>query len=401
MSIPQPLRPALLLPKGPYGTQAGGLMRVHRFIQSTVFAIGLIAAAAAAAAAAHAQAVSPEPSTATSATAAAPLVPLAGASAELSAIRGDLDAATARAVQLEAEIAAVEADNRAIGERLAVTAIRIVDQRAATRQAEERLAAAEARYRTRLVEVYKRSSFDPFTLLLSSDTLNELVSRADALSRIAEDDSRVVADLNIAAADARYQEATLADLQSQDRVLRNEQEERLAALSGMLSEQEVLIDQLTDEAREALLQARRFTSETRQQWRLASIPIGTTIPRATATVDARPGELYAISAYMPRQYLTSGKTFTAVSSWYGPGFNGRGSASGQVFNEDDYTAASRTLPFGTVLALTRGDRRVIVYVNDRGPYIAGRDLDLSKAAASALGFGGVATIQVEIVAPAP
>jgi rare lipoprotein A len=100
---------------------------------------------------------------------------------------------------------------------------------------------------------------------------------------------------------------------------------------------------------------------------------------------------------MPREYRSTGERYSAVCSWYGPGFNGRNTASGQVFNQDDLTCASRTLPFGTVLALTRGSRRVIVYVNDRGPYIAGRDLDLSKAAAAALGFSGVATVQVEVV----
>jgi rare lipoprotein A len=110
---------------------------------------------------------------------------------------------------------------------------------------------------------------------------------------------------------------------------------------------------------------------------------------------------YLVSAYMPRRYRTTGETFIAVCSWYGPGFNGRGTASGQVFNEDDYTCASRTLPFGTLLALSYGERRIIVYVNDRGPFVAGRDLDLSKAAAQALGFGGVEAVHAEVIVPAP
>jgi rare lipoprotein A len=324
-------------------------------------------------------------------------IPFAGISADVAAVRGDLDAATARALELEAEISALDADNRAIDERLAVTAARIVDQRAVVETADAHLAEAERRYRTRLVEVYKHGSLDPISLLLSSDTLTELVSRASILSRIAEDDNRVVADLNVAAADARFQQASLSDLQAQDRALKHAQEAHRESVSRLLAEQEALVAQLTVEARETLLQARRLTAETRQQWRLASIPIGTDIPRATAAVDSNPGVSYLISAYMPRAYRSTGETFSAVCSWYGPGFNGRGTASGQVFNEDDLSCASRTLPFGTVLALSRGERRVIVYVNDRGPYIAGRDLDLSKAAAGALGFGGVTTVQAEIV----
>lgn len=328
-----------------------------------------------------------------------PSIPFVGLSEELSSVRQDLDAAAARALQLEAEITALQADNRAIDERLAVTSQRIVEQRLTLEKAQARLDQAEARYRARLVEVYKRGTFDPITLLLSSDSLSDLVTRASVLTRIVEDDSQVLADLNVAAAEARYQQVMLEDLRSQDHALRDAQQARVESLAGMLAEQEALVTQLTAEAREALLESRRFTAETRQQWRLSSIPIGTDIPRATATVDSHPGVQYLVSAYMPRQYRSAGESFSAVASWYGPGFNGRGSASGQIFNEDDFTCASRTLPFGTVLALTRGDRRVIVYVNDRGPYIAGRDLDLSKAAATSLGFGGVATIQVEIVVP--
>lgn len=347
------------------------------------------------------QTAAPEPSLPTTVT---PLpsyidIPFTGLSADVSRVQGELDAATARAFELEAEITVLDDDRRALEERLAVTAARLIEQASAVEEADAALAEAEKAFRSRVVAVYKRGSYDILALLLSSDTLTELASRMALLARIVEDDGRVVADLNLAAADARYQQSVLADLQAQDRILEQELESRLTTLSARLAEQESLIIQLTVEAREALLAARQVTASTRQQWRNASIPIGTDIPRAAATVDSQPGLTYVISSYMPRNYRSTGQTYAAVCSWYGPGFNGRGTASGQIFNEDDFTCASRTLPFGTVLALTRGDRRVIVYVNDRGPYIDGRDLDLSKAAATALGFSGVATVQVEVVVP--
>ncbi len=327
-------------------------------------------------------------------------IPFATIAADLSPVDANLDAATARALELEAEIATLDDDNRALNERIAVTAARVVEQRATVDAAETAFAEATTRYRRRLVEVYKHGTFDPLMLLLSADDLAELISRAGILSRIAEDDSRLVADLNLTAAEARYQQNVLSDLQAQDRALVAAQEARATSLTALLAEQEALVAQLTIEAREAILKVRASSANTRQQWKAASIPVGSTIPRATASVDSRPGLTYLVSAYMPRAYRSSGQVYSAVCSWYGPGFNGRNSASGQTFNEDDFTCASRTLPFGTVLALTRGDRRIIVYVNDRGPYIDGRDLDLSKAAASALGFGGVATVSVEIVVPA-
>lgn len=329
-----------------------------------------------------------------------PSPPLAGLSAEAEAIRAEIDAAAAKAVGIQDEIAAVEAEQRALDERLAVTADRIVGQREAVAQAEARLAAAEERHRSHLVEVYKRGEFDPLSVLLNADTLPELFSRADALTRIAEDDTQIVADLNIASADARYKQTQLEEILAQDRALRTEQQARVERLSTLLAEQQTAIAQLTAEEREVVARVEALTAQLRAQWSDSSLPSGFDIARATATVDTHPGVEWVISAYMPREYRSTGETYAAVCSWYGPGFHGRTTASGQVFNQEDLTCASKTLPFGTVLALTRGSRRVIVYVNDRGPFIAGRDLDLSKAAAEALGFSGVQSVQVEVVTAA-
>ncbi len=86
-----------------------------------------------------------------------------------------------------------------------------------------------------------------------------------------------------------------------------------------------------------------------------------------------------------------------VSSWYGPGFAGNLTASGEVFNPWDYTAASPYLPFGTLLQVSYGGNSVVVRVNDRGPYASGRSLDLSQGAAYALGMYGVDWVNVEII----
>ncbi len=77
---------------------------------------------------------------------------------------------------------------------------------------------------------------------------------------------------------------------------------------------------------------------------------------------------------------------TVVASWYGPGFNGRKAASGERFNQNALTAAHKTLPFGTRVRVTYKGRSVVVRVNDRGPYIHGRSLDLAKGAAAKIGL---------------
>ena len=74
------------------------------------------------------------------------------------------------------------------------------------------------------------------------------------------------------------------------------------------------------------------------------------------------------------------------ASWYGPGFHGRRAANGEIYNQYELTAAHRTLPFGTLVEVTRRDtgHRVVVRINDRGPFVRGRILDLSRGAARRL-----------------
>lgn len=84
------------------------------------------------------------------------------------------------------------------------------------------------------------------------------------------------------------------------------------------------------------------------------------------------------------------------ASWYGPGFNGKRAASGEIFNENAMTAAHRSLPFGTKVVVTDQNtgNRVEVTINDRGPFHGKRIIDLSKAAATALGFRNRGTTSV-------
>ena len=88
-----------------------------------------------------------------------------------------------------------------------------------------------------------------------------------------------------------------------------------------------------------------------------------------------------------------------TASWYGPKFHGKLTANGEIYDQMAYTAASKELKFGTLLKLTnlRNNKTVIVRINDRGPYIRGRQLDLSKGAAISLGMigRGVAKLKVE------
>jgi rare lipoprotein A len=93
-----------------------------------------------------------------------------------------------------------------------------------------------------------------------------------------------------------------------------------------------------------------------------------------------------------------------VASWYGPGFHGRRTASGEVYDQDALTAAHRSLPFGTRVRVTNleNGRAVEVRINDRGPFVGGRVIDVSRAAARVIGLIGPGVARVRLdVASAP
>jgi rare lipoprotein A len=92
----------------------------------------------------------------------------------------------------------------------------------------------------------------------------------------------------------------------------------------------------------------------------------------------------------------TGHSFSGVASFYG-NESGSKTASGQRFNENAMTCAHRSLPFGTKLRVTHSGRSVVVTVNDRGPFVRGRVLDLSTAAARALGIDGLGTVTAEVI----
>jgi rare lipoprotein A len=110
---------------------------------------------------------------------------------------------------------------------------------------------------------------------------------------------------------------------------------------------------------------------------------------------------YRYTGTTARQAVTGGLVMRGYASWYGEAFNGRRTASGEIFDMNGLTCAHRTLPFGTVLQVTNtaNGRTVTVKVNDRGPFVSGRIADLSRGAASRLGMleSGTALVELKVV----
>lgn len=131
---------------------------------------------------------------------------------------------------------------------------------------------------------------------------------------------------------------------------------------------------------------------------LASHVWKTSSPPARSQGTFKVGNPYSIQGtqYVPVERYDHSET--GIASWYGPGFHGKRTANGEVFNKNELTAAHKTLQMPSLIRVTNLDngRSLIVRVNDRGPYSRGRVLDLSERAADLLGFKGRGTAKVRI-----
>lgn len=103
----------------------------------------------------------------------------------------------------------------------------------------------------------------------------------------------------------------------------------------------------------------------------------------------------------PSEPIEPLRVWTALTSWYGPRFEGRLTANGEVYDSQASTAAHPTLPFGSILRLVnpRNGRSHVVRINDRGPFVEGRELDVSYRVACRLGMGsrGLARLRLELL----
>lgn len=319
------------------------------------------------------------------------------------------DPATKRVLELQQSIEDVQAEQVAIDNRIAVTSQLILEQQTAVDRSAEEYRLAQNAFNERAIALYKFTGYDSLAVLLDASSFKDFVSRAAILTTILEVDRTALEEAAVVSAQAQYQAGQLEELRQQDVDLRGLKDDRARILQSALAEEATLLPTLAAPSRVAVDTVARQYRSTRARWRAASIPIGTLIRKVPVTVRPYTDRTYLGSEFHYRTYRTTGVTYRAVCSWYGADFNGKFAASGQIYNMEDFTCAHKTLPFGTWLALTRYDsrtrgyRRIVVVVNDRGPYVQGRDIDLSKAAAEALGIAsaGVGDVNVEVVTPVP
>src|SRR5260370_15612485 len=133
-------------------------------------------------------------------------------------------------------------------------------------------------------------------------------------------------------------------------------------------------------------------------WTLAlTLSVLTLVLAGCSSQNFTSAPVSSTSYYAPSRQ-SYGTSRTEVASWYGPGFAGHPTSSGEIYNADGLTAASKTLPLGSHVRVTNPDtgRSVVVRINDRGPYVRGRSLDLSHGAARQIGLTGKGLGRAEV-----
>lgn len=322
---------------------------------------------------------------------------------DLDQARRDRDAATAEVAQLTKQIRRLSERYGPLEARARKASARLLDAYRREMAMQARLDDARGVLEERASAAYRAGPGAILSAYLKAITVSgsfaDLHSADLLIERALEADVDRALDVLQASTDARaarraverererllHQEIELASL-------RSVVETKLALARALATAAGLEVAELEREQRRVLQAAQR--GEARQQQAL----IG--------DLDADLAELLALlgpsggrGCAIPPALRMTGQSFSGVASWYGWDFAGRPTASGAIYDPRLFTAAHKTLPLNSFVRVRRGDDCAVVLVNDRGPYIDGRVIDLSMAAAEYLGVG-VTHVEVDILARA-
>jgi rare lipoprotein A (peptidoglycan hydrolase) len=262
---------------------------------------------------------------------------------------------------------------------------------------EQQTAGALAEARQRLQE----RAVDAYMYGLTR-SLQNLASPNIYLEDAFKDDQKAIADLRAAKSQREDAIGTAEDVRDKSRALEAQLDSERAQLETLISHQDALDAQL-----QAAAAARKAAEDAQAAGNGSVVDRYETDPAArtrhrVATVNQR--QLMARYPFgpvsgIPPGLAATGQTITGPASWYGPGFDGRPTASGAIYDQEGWTCASKELPLGTILLVSENGRSVLLLVNDRGPYVDGWILDLSHAAAVALNHPGVGVVTAQVLTP--
>lgn len=330
---------------------------------------------------------------------------------------------------LDAALDRTEQDARVAAEELFQAFARSADVRIGIDDAAARADDARGALTDRVRHIYMTGKPDPLSRLLlglregnglakiasaGTESDRALIDEVETESRELDALRRDAADAEVALADKERQVATLQqrtlNLLTAAQARYADDQVRLAALAARRAEiaaqaesVRVAVAQRQVEAEQAEQARRTARNEApATQPSLGGVRPAVTARGARAAAAEAPviAALEAAGTGMPPGYRATGRTITGLASWYGPGFYGKPTATGAPYDAERYTCAMLAVPLGTVVRVTTDDGRAInVLVNDRGPYVGSRVIDMSAIGARTLGYSGIKKVTIEVLEP--
>jgi rare lipoprotein A len=310
------------------------------------------------------------------------------AATDLEVLRADAQRAADRVSSIERKLQTLEQRQAELEEEVDLTSGDLGALELKLGSIEEQLSTTQDRFVARAVEVYKSGSTSQLAVILSARTLADLADATEMISRASSLDAGEVDEL-LATKESVASTQQEIDDRKQDLLAASRAAEEVAAeMELTLTERRSELAGLTDEIERLEEQAREAAAQ-------AAASSGISVGQALLDILTGSGP----TAGIPDGFVSTGVSFEGLASWYGPGFEGNLTANGDVFDPGLYTAASKELPLGSWLYIEYEGKGVVVYVNDRGPYVGERILDLSRAAAEVIGLTGpgVAWVRAEIL----
>lgn len=300
---------------------------------------------------------------------------------------------------LGAEIELAQSECDAIDSRLRAINKSIVHNYVELEEAESKCLDKQEEFNARLRKIYKNGDIGLLEVLLNVEDFEDFLLRFAYLQKINQSDLKLLDSCREKKEEISSIRRDLEKAKAEAVNLKQQKAESSSQLKSKLIKEQILLDNANAELQKQLKAQREERKIIKQKYAANSAPLGTVIGIANCSVTPYLSDVYITSERMPVRYQATGIKFSGIASWYGNEFNGQRTASGEIFNENDFTCASRTLAFGTFLSVRYGDRRIVVKVTDRGPFIKGRILDLSKRAAQALGISGIGNVDAEVIEP--
>ena len=338
--------------------------------------------------------------------------PAGGAStADVSAKRAEAARVRSALAETRKRLAAEIAESDRVSAELGRTRRDAAETSAKLVALEAALARQQRNLNSFAVRSYRTGGADALAALLGATSFDDLVTRYRYVALLGTHGARTVAWVKNARAESVRLKATLVGRSAQLASLKASAEEKRAGIQDDMEAQRNTLDSLSADVNRMLAQEEKAATSSGSDgggtpeydgpagggnW----MSMSSLAPGAHAKVEGHRWE-YLVPSGVPDAYNSSGVAWSSQASCYSVAENGTGTSSGRPLNDGELTCAHKTLPMGTLIAVSYHGNHIIVVVTDRGPFSPpGRDIDLSVAAAGALGIDGTGQVHEEIVTPA-